>query len=108
MNPTSASLQDLYNRTPRRHNDENVKEINNIITEYEDILIEIEGINSFYEKEVAVFFDSIEEVKNSIKKSMDKKISKKSKDDFFDQGSIALKDSIENLIAMYDEGNRQS
>ncbi len=106
MNSTSTSLQSLYNRTPRRHNDENIKEINNIITEYEDILLEIEAVNSFYEKETAVFFDTVEDVKMSIKKSMDKKISKKSKDDFFDTASIALKDSIENLIEMYGEGNR--
>ena len=40
----------LYDRVPRRHTTDNVKDIYNIIEEYEDILIQIESINPFYEK----------------------------------------------------------
>jgi CRISPR/Cas system CSM-associated protein Csm2 small subunit len=106
MTATPSELQDLFNRTPRRHNDENVKEINSIVAEYEDILLEIEAINPFYEKQISSFFESVEEVKSGIKKSLDKKISKKSKDSFFDEASGTLKENIESLIAMYGDGNR--
>jgi hypothetical protein len=106
MTATASVLQDLYNRTPRRHNDENVKEMNSIVAEYEDILLEIEAINSFYEKQITPFFDAVEEVKLSIKKSIDKKISKKSKDSFFDEASGTLKEHIESLMEMYGDGNR--
>jgi hypothetical protein len=106
MNPTITGLQALYNRIPRRHTDENVKEINSIITEYEDILIEIEAVNTFYEKQVPVFFDAVEEVKSTIKKSTDKKISKKSKDAFFDDASGAFKDTIQELLQVYGDGSR--
>jgi hypothetical protein len=105
MNDTTAALKDLYNRTPRRHNDENIKEINSIVTDYEDILLQIEGINTFYEKQIPVFFDAIEVIKMTLKKSNDKKASKKMKDSLFDEGSGALKDSIEALIELYGDGN---
>jgi hypothetical protein len=105
MNTTTNSLKDLYNRTPRRHNDENIKEINTIVTEYEDILIEIEAVNTYYEKQIPPFFDEVEEIKMTIKKSNDKKISKKSKDDYFDEAAGNLKDSIEKLIAVYADGS---
>jgi hypothetical protein len=106
MNPTITALLALYNSIPRRHTDENVKEINKIIGEYEDILIEIEAINSFYEKQVPVFFNAVEEVKSTIKKSTDKKISKKSKDSFFDEASGVFKDSIQDLMLVYADGSR--
>lgn len=100
----TTSLQNLYNRTPRRHNDENLKEIYSIINEYEDILVEIEAVNSFYEKKLPPFFDEVEEIKTTIKKSNDKKIAKKSKDDYFDNAASSLKDSIEKLITIYGDG----
>lgn len=106
MNPTAAALQALYNRIPRRHTDENIKEINGIITEYEDILIKIEAVNSFYEKLVPDFFDAVEQVKSTIKKSTDKKLSKKSKDSFFDDASGAFKDTVQELMQVYADGNR--
>jgi hypothetical protein len=106
MNPTTSALQDLYNRTPRRHNDDNVREINAIVTEYEDLLIEIEAINPYYEKQIPTFFDVVEEVKINIKKSTDKKASKKNKDGFFDDASGDLKDSIQLLIEVYGDGNK--
>jgi hypothetical protein len=106
MDNTTSTLQELYNRTPRRHNDENIKEINSIVTEYEDILIVIEAINPYYEKQIPVFFDVVEEVKLTIKKSNDKKISKKSKDEYFDTAACTLKDSSEELISLYGDGKK--
>jgi hypothetical protein len=104
MDNITSTLKDLYNRTPRRHNDENIKEINCIVTEYEDVLIAIEAINPYYEKQIPSFFDKLEEIKLMIKKSNDKKISKKSKDDYFDEAAGNLKDSIEKMIVVYGDG----
>jgi hypothetical protein len=104
MNATTLALQHLYNRTPRRHNDENIKEINAIVTEYEDILLQIEAINPFYEKQIPVFFDAVEEIKTTLKKSNDKKASKKMKDSLFDEASGTLKDNIEALLKLYGDG----
>ena len=87
---------------------ENVKEINSILTEYEDILVTIEAINPFYEKNIPIFFDELEEVRSSIKKSTDNKASKKTKDNFFDEGSGKLKDSMLTLIDVFGNGNRTS
>ena len=106
MNSTAIALTALFNRIPRRHSIENVKEINSIVTEYETILINIEAINSFYEKNIPVFFDDLDTVRAAIKKSTDNKASKKNKDNFFDEASGVLKDSIEAIIKIYDDGNR--
>jgi hypothetical protein len=106
MNSTTTALNALFNRIPRRHSADNVKDINGIVAEYEDLLITIEAVNPFYEKNISSFFDETEVVKSLIKKSTDNKASKKSKDSFFDEASGALKDSIEALIEMYAEGNR--
>jgi endonuclease III len=106
MNTTAGTLQALFNRTPRRHSLENVKEINSILVAYEDSLIAIEAINPFYEKIINVFFDELEVVKDLIKKSTDNKASKKMKDNLFDEGSGNLKDSIQKLLALYGDGSR--
>lgn len=106
MNFTTTALTALYNRIPRRHTLDNVKEINNILEEYEDLLISIEAENSFYEKNIPVFFDEVETVKAAIKKSNDNKASKKNKDNFFDEASGALKDSIQQLLELYGDGTR--
>lgn len=103
---TLAALQQLFNRIPRRHSLDNVKEINDILAEYEDLLIAIEAVNSFYEKSVPAFFDELEAVKATIKKSTDNKASKKNKDSLFDEGSGNLKESIETLMELYADGNR--
>ena len=104
MNSTTARLTALFDRIPRRHSADNIKDINNILTEYEDMLIEIEAVNPFYEKAVPPFFDDLETVKATIKKSNDNKASKKSKDSFFDEASGVLKDSMEALIELYADG----
>jgi hypothetical protein len=103
---TITSLNALHARIPRRHNDDNVKEIKNIIAEYEDILITIEAINPYYEKNIASFFDTIETIKTTVKNSTSTKASKKGKDDFFDDASGALKDSMQDLIHFYGDGKR--
>jgi hypothetical protein len=106
MNATTTALNELFNRIPRRHSPDNVKEINSILTEYEDLLITIEAENTFYEKSIPPFFDDLETVRASIKKSNDNKASKKNKDSFFDEASGALKDSMQLLIEIYADGNR--
>jgi hypothetical protein len=104
---TTASINALFTRIPRRHNDENVKEIKNIVAEYEDILIAVEAKNSFYEKNISTFFDAVEDIKTTIKKSTDNKASKKTKDNFFDDASVALKDNMEALLALWGDGGRE-
>ena len=108
MNPTATALQALYNRIPRRHSVENVKDMYSILTEYEDLLITIEAVNPFYEKNIPVFFDELELVRLTIKKSTDNKASKKNKDNFFDEGSGILKESMQTLMNVYADGNRTS
>ena len=106
MNSTTTALNSLFNRIPRRHSADNIKDINGIVTEYEDLLITIEAVNSFYEKSIPPFFDEVENIKSFIKKSNDNKASKKTKDSFFDEASGALKDSMQALIEVYADGNR--
>lgn len=96
----SNKLNDIFNRIPRRHNDDNVKEMKSIIEEYEDVLIEIEAMPS-YEKEVAAYFDALEPIKALVKKSTESKHSKKLKDDFFGEAATGFKDTIEELHSFY-------
>ena len=105
MNPTTAALTALFNRIPRRHTIENIKDINGIVTDYEDILIKIEAVNVFYEKNISPFFDDLDVVRATIKKSADNKASKKNKDNFFDEASGVLKDSMQALMNLYADGN---
>ncbi len=106
MNTTAAALQSLFNRIPRRHSLENVKDINDILAEYEDLLIIIEAINQFYEKNIPPYFDALEDIRSIIKKSTDNKASKKMKDSLFDEGSGNLKDSLQQLMNVYGDGSR--
>lgn len=105
MNSTTAALTALYNRIPRRHTADNVKDINSLLEEYEDLLISIEAENAFFEKNIPIFFDEVETVKATIKKSNDNKASKKNKDIFFDEASGALKDSMQQLLELYASGS---
>lgn len=105
MNPVTTTLHSLFDRIPRRHSADNVKEIYVIADEYEDILKTIEGENAFYEKKVAVFFDDLDKIRSLIKKSTDTKASKKNKDNFFDDASGVLKDSMQALMMVYTNGN---
>ena len=106
MNSTTTALTVLFNRIPRRHSIENVKVITGMVTEYKNILINVEAINPFYEKNISVFFNDLDSIRATIKKSTDNKASKKSKDSFFDEASGLLKDSIQATMIMYEDGNR--
>lgn len=106
MNTTTAALQALFNRIPRRHSLENVKEIYSILDEYEESLITIEAVNSFYEKNISIFFEELEALRATIKKSTDNKASKKMKDSLFDEGSGNLKDSMQKLMDVYGDGSQ--
>ncbi len=106
MNPTTTALTALFNRIPRRHSLENIKDINGIVTEYESLLIKIEAENAWYEKNIPVFFDELDVVRTTIKRSADNKASKKTKDSFFDEASGALKDSMQALMDVYADGSK--
>ena len=99
MNEIGATLQELYDRIPRRHTADNVKEMYSILDGYEDLLISMES-DAHYEKQVAPFFDSLEPLRSTIKKSNDNKASKKAKDVLFDEASGALKDTMEELMLL--------
>ena len=101
----SIEITALYDRVPRRHTTDNVKDIYSIIEEYEDILIQIEAINPFYEKHIGTYFDAAATAKGFIKKSTDNKASKKNKDTFFDEGSSVLKESMQELLILFGDGN---
>jgi hypothetical protein len=101
MNEIGAQLKALYSRIPRRHTAENVKEIYDILDTYEDLLKRLEA-EAHYEKQVVGFFESLEPIRATIKKSNEAKASKKAKDVLFDEASGALKDSMEEAIRLVD------
>jgi hypothetical protein len=94
MNETHEKLQDLFNRIPRRHTADNVKEIYSILDDYEDVLKEMEA-DERYGTSVAPLFEPLDSIRATVKKSNDPKASKKTKDTLFDEASGALKDAIE-------------
>ena len=104
----SNEITALYDRIPRRHTIDNVKDIYGIIEEYEDILIRIESINSFYEQNIGTYFVAATTAKATIKKSTDSKASKKNKDAFFDEGSGILKENMQEILAFFGDGSRVS
>lgn len=106
MNTITARLKELFARIPRRHTPDNVKEIYNILNEYEDLLRIIEAESDHYEKTVSPFFDALDPIHVLIKKSSDNKASKKSKDTHFDEASGTLKDTMEALTKMYENGKK--
>jgi hypothetical protein len=97
MKEIKEKISQLFDRIPRRHTADNVKEIYIILDSYEDLLKEIEA-DSNYEKQVAPFFDALEEIRTTIKKSNDNKASKKTKDTLFDEASGELKDTMEEIM----------
>ena len=102
MNTTGARLNELFNRIPRRHTPDNVKELYSILDEYEDILQTIEAESAHYEQLVPPFFEALDPIRATVKKSSDNKASKKMKDSLFDDASGALKDSMGELMEVYD------
>ncbi|HEX8314269.1 MAG TPA: hypothetical protein VF609_04720 [Flavisolibacter sp.] len=99
MNEIGEKLRDLFNRIPRRHTADNVKEIYSILDAYEDVLKDMEA-DERYEKQVARFFEALDPIRATIKKSNDNKASKKMKDMLFDEASGALKDTMEEAMQL--------
>ena len=100
MSIAGKKLKELFDRIPRRHSADNVKDIYAILDEYENVLQDIEREKK-YEQQVAPFFDALDPIRATIKKSSDNKASKKMKDHLFDEASGALKDTMEELMEMY-------
>ena len=100
MNEPHERLKELFNRIPRRHTTENVKEIYSILDAYEDVLKEMEA-NSRYEQEKVIgLFEALDTIRATVKKSNDPKASKKTKDLLFDEASSALKDGMEAAMKL--------
>ncbi len=97
MNEIKQKLSELFHRIPRRHTLDNVKEMYSILDAYEDVLKTMET-DERYEKQVARFFEALDPIRATIKKSNDNKASKKAKDMLFDQASGTLKDSMEEAM----------
>jgi len=99
MADTAEKLKELFDRIPRRHTTDNVKELYNILDAYEDLLQSMEA-DGRHENQVARFFDALDPIRATIKKSNDNKASKKAKDVLFDAASGDLKDSMESLMKL--------
>ena len=99
MNEIEEKAKQLFDRIPRRHTADNVKEMYSILDAYEDLLQTMEAVDG-YEKAVAPFFEALEPLRATIKKSNDNKASKKTKDVLFDEASGALKDAMEELMKL--------
>ncbi|MET0464684.1 MAG: hypothetical protein ABW007_16085 [Chitinophagaceae bacterium] len=104
MSEIKEQVKKLFDRIPRRHSADNVKEINSILDSYEDLLKDMEA-DARCEKQVVPFFESLDPIRATIKKSNDNKASKKTKDLLFDEGSSALKESVEELLQLIGTGN---
>lgn len=99
MNESHEKLQDLFNRIPRRHTADNVKEIYSLLDSYEEVLKEMEA-DERYGAKVATLFDALDGIRATVKKSNDPKASKKGKDVLFDEASGALKDAVEAAMQL--------
>jgi hypothetical protein len=99
MNEIQQKLDEIFRRIPRRHTADNVKEMYSILDAYEDVLKTMET-EERYEKQIARFFDDLDPIRATIKKSNDNKASKRTKDVLFDQASGALKDSMEEAMQL--------
>lgn len=93
----AQALKTLFDRIPRRHTADNVKEIYSLVDAYEDLLKEMEA-DSRYENQAAQLIETLDSIRATIKKSNDPKASKKAKDVLFDEASGALKDSMEEAM----------
>ena len=59
MNESYEKLRDLFNRIPRRHTADNVKEIYSILDAYEDVLKEMEADSDYQQQKVAPLFEAL-------------------------------------------------
>ena len=103
MNQMDETLRELFNRIPRRHTPDNVKEINSIVDAFEEVLQTLEA-DARYEQQVVPFFEALDPIRATIKQSTSNKASKKGKDDLFDEASGALKDTMEELMQLLAKG----
>lgn len=99
MKQTDEQLKELFNRIPRRHTPDNVKEMYNILDDYEALLQTFEA-DARYETTIARFFEALDPIRASVKKSNDGKASKKQKDTLFAEASSDLKDTMEELMQL--------
>lgn len=99
MSEIGQKLKELFQRIPRRHTADNVKEMYSILDAYEDLLKTMEA-DERYEKEVGRFFEALDPIRLTVKKSNDGKASKKAKDVLFDEASGALKDTVEETMQL--------
>lgn len=99
MNEIEKKLGELFRRIPRRHTADNVKEMYSILDLYEDVLKTMET-DERYEKQVGRFFEDLDPIRATIKKSNDNKASKRTKDVLFDEASGGLKDSMEAAMQL--------
>lgn len=95
MNESHEKLSELFNRIPRRHTAENVKEIYSLLDAYEDVLKDMEADSRYEQEKVARLFEALDPIRATVKKSNDPKASKKTKDVLFDEASSTLKDAME-------------
>ncbi len=100
MNEIHEKLKDLFNRIPRRHTADNVKEIYSILDAYEEVLMAMEADNRYNADSVATLFEALDPIRTTVKKSNDPKASKKGKDLLFDEASGALKDTMEEAMKL--------
>ncbi len=100
MSDIQGRLKDLFNRIPRRHTSDNVKEIYNLLDEYEEVLQEMEENETYPREGIERLFETLDPIRSTVKKSNDGKASKKGKDDLFDDASVALKDSVEEAMQL--------
>ena len=101
MNDTHEKLNELFKRIPRRHTTDNVKEIYSILNEYEELLQAMES-EAGYEQLVVPFFEALDPIRATVKKSNDNKASKKVKEELFDEASGDLKDTMQELMQLLD------
>lgn len=99
MNTTHEQLRDLFNRIPRRHTADNMKEIYSIVDDYEAVLIAMEA-DERYAASVPPLFEALDSIRATVKNSNSPKASKKQKDDLFDEASGALKDEMEKAMKL--------
>ncbi|HVG13292.1 MAG TPA: hypothetical protein VM843_09820 [Flavisolibacter sp.] len=100
MSDIQSRLKELFDRIPRRHTSENVKEIYSLLEEYEAVLQEMEGTEAYPREGIERLFETLDPIRATVKKSNDGKASKKGKDDLFDEASVALKDSVEEAMQL--------
>ena len=67
MQEQITALEVLYNRTPRRHTAENIKEIISILSEYESLLQSLEGSSLYFEKNTPDLFSNLDTIRQNVK-----------------------------------------